>query len=230
VTRRASGGRAYSAPFDDPLGELTPAAQKILEAASRLLVTEGYDALTHERIAKAAGVNKSSIRNSFGSKAALVAAVVDAMVHDGCLGLSATLEGASAQERVHGAVGGIREMIDTDAFAGYFDILPHALRDDDLRARILALYRWWFGENRKWLGMTADAQADPERARLQAGVAQLVAAVIDGLSIQDALDPEYDAGPALDALAVLLETAMPALTVPEEARRSAGGDGSDGAA
>jgi 3-dehydroquinate synthase len=47
---------------------------KILAAASRLLVTEGYDALTHERIAKAAGVNKSSIRNNFGSKAAVVAA------------------------------------------------------------------------------------------------------------------------------------------------------------
>ena len=155
------GGRAYSVPFDDPLGELTPAAQKILAAASRLLVTEGYDALTHERIAKAAGVNKSSIRNSFGNKAAVVVAVVDAMVHDGCLGLSQALEGAGTHERVHGAVDGIREMIRTDAFAGYFDILPHALRDDDLRERVLALYRWWYGENRKWLGMTADRPDRP---------------------------------------------------------------------
>jgi len=206
-------GRAYSAPFDDPLGELRPAARKILAAASRLLVSEGYDALTHERIAAAAGVNKSSIRNNFGSKAALVAAVVDAMVHDGCLELSEALEGAEAHERVRGAVDGIGEMIHSGAFAGYFDILPHALRDDDLRERILALYRWWYGENRKWLGMTADSAADPARARLQLGVAQIVAAIIDGLSIQAALEPEgYDVYPALDALAALLQGALPALT------------------
>lgn len=202
----------YTAPFQDPVAALTPAARKILAAASRLLVDEGYEALTHERIAQAAGVNKSSIRNPFGSKAAVVAAVVDAMVHDGCLELSGALDGAAPKERVLGAVDGIRQMIRTDAFAGYFDILPHALRDPDLRERIHALYRWWYGENRKWLGMRADARTDPERARLQTGVAQLVAAVIDGLSLQAALEPdEYDIDPALDALSLLLAGALPAL-------------------
>jgi AcrR family transcriptional regulator len=214
-------GPHYEAPFDDPLSSLTPAARKILEAASRLLVSEGYNALTHERIAAAAGVNKSSIRNTFGSKAAVVAAVVDAMIHDGCLELAETLAGADGHERVTGAVEGIREMIAGDAFAGYFDILPHALRDRDLRPRVLALYRWWFGENRVWLGMTADAVVDPERARLQLGVAQLVAAIIDGLSIQAALDPGgHDAGPALDALALLLEGALGELVATEPAART----------
>ena len=114
---------------------------------------------------------------------------------------------------MRGAVDGIGEMIHSGAFAGYFDILPHALRDDDLRGRILALYRWWYGENRKWLGMTADARRTRRGARLQLGVAQIVAAIIDGLSIQDALEPEgYDVYPALDALAALLEGALPVLT------------------
>lgn len=213
MTTLARRAPAYTAPFDDPVAELTPAARKILAAASRLLVDEGYEALTHERIARAAGVNKSSIRNTFGSKAALVAAVVDAMIHDGCLELSGALDGAAPQERVLGAVDGIRHMIRTDAFAGYFDILPHALRDPELRARILALYRWWYGENRKWLGMRADPRAEPERARLQGGVAQLIAAVIDGLSLQAALEPEdHEIDPALDALSLLLAGALPALT------------------
>src|SRR5664280_1707854 len=96
--------RDYAPPFEDPLDSLTKSAQKIIEAATWLLANSGYDALTHERIAEVAGVNKSSIRNNFGSKAAVVTAVVDAMIHDGCVELSETLAGIEAPERVPRAV------------------------------------------------------------------------------------------------------------------------------
>ena len=198
----------YDAPFEDPWDSLTPGAKRIVAAAADLLATEGYDALTHERIAEVAGVNKSTIRYHFKSKSAVVAAVVDAMIHDGCLQLVDMLEGADSHRRVDGAVTAMRDMIvETNAFRGYFDILPHALREPELRDRIRALYEWWYVENQKWLGLTEDG--DPERARLRLGVGQIIAGLIDGLSIQAALDPDgYDMGPALDALVIMLRASV----------------------
>lgn len=205
-------GRGYTTPFDDPLDSLTVSAQKIIEAASMLLSTSGYDALTHERIAEAAGVNKSSIRNNFGSKAAVVAAVVDAMIHDGCLELSRTLAGVEpSEERVRGAVEGIRDLVQAEPFEGFFDVLPHARRDPELRARISELYRWWYEETREWLGMDADPSTDPGKARLQLGVARIITAIIDGLLIQLAIEiiPEdADISSALDALKIMLRAVI----------------------
>jgi AcrR family transcriptional regulator len=206
-----SDGRQYTTPFNDPLDSLTVSAQKIIEAASWLLVTSGYDALTHERIAEVAGVNKSSIRNNFGSKAAVVTAVVDAMIHDGCMELSRTLAGVEASERVRRAVQGIRELVRADAFAGFFDVLPHARRDPELRARLTELYHWWYDETRQWLGMLADASVDPEKARLQLGVARIITAIIDGLLIQlsiEVIPEDADISSALDALSIMLRAVI----------------------
>lgn len=208
---QAESGRPYAVPFDDPLNSLTTTGQKIIEAASWLLANEGYDSLTHERIAQVAGVNKSSIRNTFGSKAAVVAAVVDAMIHDGCIELSQKLTAVQGPDRVQGAVEGIGDLVRIDATRGFFDVLPHALRDPELRDRIVKLYDWWYGEHRKWLGMTSDSASDPALARLQLGMARVVAAIINGLTIQVALEliPEdCDLGPALDALSLVLATAQ----------------------
>ena len=135
-------------PFEDPLSTLPETAQKILEAASRLLAERGYAAITLENVAAEAGVNKASIRYNFGNKAGLVAAVVDALIHDECLRLAADLRTVSEQDRLHAAMVGIEGMIvGADSFRGFFDILPHAFRDDDLRERMFELYRWWYHQN-----------------------------------------------------------------------------------
>lgn len=205
-------GRHYTVPFADPLGSLTKSAQKIIEAGSWILATEGYDSLTYERIARVAGVNKSSIRNNFGSKAGVVAAVVDAMIHDGCIELSETLTEAGSEERVRRAVQGVRGLSSAETFRGFFDVLPHALRDPELRERLCRLYEWRYKETRKWIGSNAADAAAPS-AQLQVGIARLMTAIIDGLSIQVALEiiPEdCDLGPPLEALVFLLEG------VPEE--------------
>ena len=187
MTNKAEG-HTYVVPFDDPWDSLTPGAKKIVAAAAELLGKEGYDALSYERIAQEAGVNKSTIRYNFGSKSVVVAAVVDAMVHDGCIQLSETLADAGMEERVDGAVSAIEQMIArTEAFHGYFDVLPHALREPELRDRILALYRWWYVVNQEWLGLVGGTTS--VNARIRLGVGQIIAALIDGLSIQAALDP-----------------------------------------
>ena len=196
-------------PFENPLSTLPETAQKILAAASRLLAERGYAALTLENVAAEAGVNKASIRYNFGNKAGLVAAVVDGLIHDECLRLAADARTVGELDRLHAAMVGIEGMIvSADSFRGFFDILPHAFRDDDLRERIFELYRWWYRQNLEWLGLAADT-ADGEQHELLTGLAELIAAIPDGLSVQAGLDPEhFDLRRPLAALELLLRNSM----------------------
>jgi AcrR family transcriptional regulator len=201
--------RSAWVPFEDPLSTIPETAQKILAAASRLLAERGYAALTLENVAAEASVNKASIRYNFGNKAGLVAAVVDALIHDECLRLAADLRTVNEDDRLHAAMVGIEGMIaGADSFRGFFDILPHAFRDDDLRERMFELYRWWYRQNLEWLGLALDGAANDEHEILM-GLAELIAAIPDGLSIQAGLDPEhFDLKRPLAALELLLRNSM----------------------
>ena len=196
-------------PFEDPLTSLPETAQKILAAASRLLAERGYQAVTLENVAAEAGVNKASIRYNFGNKAGLLTAVVDALIHDECLRMAANAHSASDEDRLHAAIMGIQGMIvSADAFRGFFDILPRAFRDPDLRDRMFELYKWWYRQNLGWLGLTADGtQGDAHE--LLMGLAELIAAIPDGLSVQIGLDPDgFDLRRPLAALEFLLRNSM----------------------
>jgi len=195
-------------PFEDPVSSLPRTAQKILDAATRLLAERGYEAVTLENVAAEAGVNKASIRYNFGNKAGLIIAVADALIHDECLRMAADIQGVPADERLHAAMTGIRGMIvSADSFRGFFDILPHAFRDPELRTRMFALYQWWYQQNLKWLGL--DGPGDVEQNDLLMGLAELIAAIPDGLSVQAGLDPEgFDLGRPLATLEFLLRNSM----------------------
>jgi AcrR family transcriptional regulator len=71
----------YELPFSDPTPDLSPTAARILEAAKRVLAREGFRGLTFEAIAKEAGENPALIRYHFGSKAGLLAALVDSVLY-----------------------------------------------------------------------------------------------------------------------------------------------------
>jgi AcrR family transcriptional regulator len=212
-------------PFDDPLSTLPETARRILDAATSLLSERGYEAVTLENVAAAAGVNKASIRYNFGNKAGLISAVADALIHDECLRLSASVSEVPEDERLHAAMDGIRGMIvGADAFRGFFDILPHAFREPELRARIFALYKWWYVENLKWLGL--DGRPQGEHHELLLGLAELIAAIPDGLSVQAGLDPEgFDLARPLAAFELLLRNSMPELRALAAAEAAAEGAG-----
>jgi AcrR family transcriptional regulator len=195
-------------PLEDPSGSLPETAQRILAAATRLLAERGYEAVTLENVAAEAGVNKASIRYNFGNKAGLVMAVVDLLIHDECLRLAADTENVPEEERLHVAMLGIRRMIlEADSFRGFFDILPHAFRDPELRERMFSLYIWWYQQNLKWLGLGGSKTAMD--SDLLMGLAELMAAVPDGLSVQAGLDPEgFDLTRPLAALEFLLRNSM----------------------
>ena len=211
-----TGGR-LDVPFEDPISTLPKTAQKILAAARKLLIEGGYETMTLENVAGEAGVNKASIRYNFGNKAGLVIAVLDAYIHDECLRLVATMKGVPPEEVVATAMSGMRNMlVEADNFQGYFDILPYAFREPELRERMLALYKWWYLQNLAWLGLR-DAP-DVEHNETLVGLGELVCAVIDGLCIQAGLQPDgFDMGRALRVFGLLLENSM------EQLRASAGG-------
>jgi len=182
------------------------------------LVESGYEAMTLENVAAEAGVNKASIRYNFGNKAGLVIAVVDAYIHDECLNLAADIRQIPEQDRVDTAIKGMRKMlVEADSFKGFFDILPHAFRDAELRERMLALYRWWYLQNLAWLGLADTPGAEQDQTLL--GLAELVCAVIDGICVQAGLQPEgFDIGRPLAAFGLLLENSIDQLR--EVARRA----------
>lgn len=59
------------APFDDPV--LTPAGERLLDAASELFYRRGIRAVGVDLVAEAAGTTKKTLYDRFGSKDALVA-------------------------------------------------------------------------------------------------------------------------------------------------------------
>jgi AcrR family transcriptional regulator len=203
---------AVRLPVDDPFTSLPATAQKILAAASRLLAESGYSAVTLENVAREAGVNKASIRYNFGNKAGLLMALVDGLIHDECLRMAADLDKVDRKDRLAAAMEGIGGMIvSADSFKGFYEVLPQAFRDRELRERLFILYRWWYGLNLRWLGLPDEIDEDTDY--LIVGLAELIAAIPDGLSIQGALDPDnFDVARPLAALELLLRNSMDELS------------------
>jgi AcrR family transcriptional regulator len=223
----AKGHGKLQLPLEDPSTSLPETAQRILAAATSLLAERGYEAVTLENVAAEAGVNKASIRYNFGNKAGLLMAIVDNLIHDECLRLAADTENVPEEERLHVAMLGIRRMIvEADSFRGFFDILPHAFRDPELREHMFSLYVWWYQQNLKWLGL-GDSKSAMDSDMLM-GLAELIAAIPDGLSVQSGLNPDgFDLSRPLATLEFLLRNSMSQLV--EIARREAQKDATTGA-
>jgi len=215
-------GPALTIPVENPSSSLPVTAQKILSAAHKLLVEKGYDAVTLEKVAAEAGVNKASIRYNFGNKAGLVASVVDSVIHEEFTHGAETFATVPSGDRVHALVEGKRHLLAaTDRLQGLFDILPHAIRDEVLRRRIWSSYPWWAQQNLRLLGLECvDARECPE---LLAGLGSLITAVVDGLAVQSLLEPDdFDVDRPLRALEFLLDAALP------QVQETASEDGRDG--
>ncbi|MCX6364665.1 MAG: helix-turn-helix domain containing protein, partial [Actinobacteria bacterium] len=128
--------------LEDPMEALAPTARRLLAAAQGLLASGGFEALKLSAIAREADESKASIGYHFGNKAGLVTALVDSFAHDANRGL---FEDAGALpsggERIHALIDGeSRIAADAESYQSFFDVLPHALRDEDLRERVAALY------------------------------------------------------------------------------------------
>ena len=193
--------------LDDPMEALPPTAQRLLAAARRLLVREGYGALTFAAIAEEAGEAKGSIGYHFGNKDGLMAALVDSLVHDANRALIRECEAQpSAGARVRALLDGESRIVaDAESFQAFFEMLPHALRDPALRRRVATLYDGY--RETVWRCLN---DADRSQAPRLRPFAMLMIAIVDGLAIQHGLDP--DRADVAGAIRLWEQLARPLLT------------------
>ncbi|MCX6364121.1 MAG: TetR/AcrR family transcriptional regulator [Actinobacteria bacterium] len=209
ATPRSSRGHLRPT-FEDPLSALPETAQKLLVAAKSIIANDGFDALTLNSVSAASGENKAMISYYFDNKAGLVAAVLDSVIHDEYIASHDRMKDVDPKQRTQRLVEEMRRM-DTaiEEFRVFFELLPHVLRDETLRRRIASLYAWYWSVKLEWLGMAdpAGALGDPELL----GLAQVLSAVIDGLAIQAAIDPEIDLANPYRIFHKMLECSLTAL-------------------
>jgi AcrR family transcriptional regulator len=181
---------------DEPIESLPPVARNLLSGARRILEREGFGALSLSAIASEADESKASIGYYFGNKDGLVVALVDSLVHEANRGIiHDTHRYPMGEQRLRALIDGERGIIeDTRSFLTLLEVLPHALRDDSLRERIADLYAGY----RKTILDVLDATEGPDEARLRP-YAVLMIAIVDGLSLQQSLDPDgTDLSAAID--------------------------------
>ncbi len=183
-TRGGDAATTLSVPLDDPISALPPTAQAILAAARDVLLSEGVTGLTVAAVTKRAGANQAAVSYYFGGKSGLMAAVVDATIHDACVQLLETTRelppGAARREYFIAAKRQISE--NDEAYRALFAVLPYALGDARLRETLCAAYDWYRRVNRDSLGID-DALGPRDTEALM----RLVTAVVDGLAIQRTL-------------------------------------------
>jgi len=191
---RVIGLTRYELPFSDPTPDLSPTAARILEAAGRVLSHEGFRGLTFETIAKEAGENPALIRYHFGSKAGLIAALVDSVMYQEAVQLIEQLTAVPAGDGRRKALLALHEGLpeDTDAYRNFFELVPHILRDAELQPHLRELFDWY----RKLDAWALKGAGDAEPPAHIAPMALLTVAIADGIALQKLADPGLDVTPA----------------------------------
>jgi len=189
----ADGGGRRRPPvlgFADPTNALPESAQAILEAARRILVRDGADGLTMSAIGEEAGVRKSLITYHFGSKEGLLAVLFDSVVHDHNLdGMRLLTSQAMGPERVRALLTREKGLAGSPEYRSVtFELLPKVLRSEELRPGVAELWEWYHEVVLRDL----DAWEDEGLRERMAPLASMLLALIDGLSIQRGLDPNFD--------------------------------------
>jgi TetR/AcrR family transcriptional regulator, regulator of biofilm formation and stress response len=186
----------YELPINDPTPDLSPTAARILEAATRVLSRDGFRGLTFESIAKEAGENPALIRYHFGSKAGLIAALVDSVLYQEAVGLIESLAALppGEQRRTELLLLNRRLSEDMDAYRNFFELVPHVLRDDELQPHLLELMDWYRKLDAWALKDPGEKEAPPHISPL----ALLTVAIVDGVALQKLADPDLDFEPAFE--------------------------------
>lgn len=167
--------------------ERSSTARRILSAAQDILAERGYADLTMTAISQVTGLNRALVSYHFGGKGGLLMALVETLFQDPDVGLveeiRSTREGA---DRVEDFLDWQRRVSGRDRTNRMlYELLPHALRDPEVRARFAEEYRVYREVDADCLGA---APRELDEAEL-AALAAVSIAVVEGLGIQRALDP-----------------------------------------
>lgn len=170
------------------LHDLPPTARRIFDAAQTILSERGYAELTMAALEQESGANRALVSYYFGGKAGLVAALIDSLFQSpddaGVEQIRAESQGAERTQRFLEWQRGISA--DDRVNRMLYELLPHALRDPEVRVRFAEEYR-------VYREVDGDCLASAPRELTEAEADALAAvsvAVVEGLGIQRALDPE----------------------------------------
>lgn len=166
---------------------IPPTAQRLLDAARRLLARSGYNSLTVEAIGQEAGENKALIRYYFGSKNGLLLALVDGLISDTLWharrrlsALASTEDRASLVVETLGTI-----MSDGQSYLLLYDLLPHLLQNATMTRQLAELYRGYRDLNAQALW----GDRDESTPQIVYDVAAMSVAVTDGLALQLLAEP-----------------------------------------
>ena len=186
----------YEIPIEDPAPRLAPTAARILEAARRVLARDGFRALTFANIAAEAGENPALIRYHFGSKAGLITTLIDSVMYLESVELIEMLASEPPGDERRRALFRLHQTYarDLESYQLFYEIVPHILRDDDLRPHLRALFDWY----RKLDAWALSAQTGVDHPAGLEPLALLTVAIADGVALQVQADPDLDIGPAFE--------------------------------
>jgi AcrR family transcriptional regulator len=184
---------------------LHPTAQRILAAAKRILVERGYRGLTLQAISAEAGVNKAGVWYYFGGKEQLVLALLQevAVTESHHFGARPAVD-ATLGERIDLIVGSAAQLKErVERFAAFYELLPEASRDAQLREHLMTYYQGWYA----WASevLTPSRSDGAGRGVTPATVGQFASILLDGIFMQMVV-----AAPGFD-LEAALETARETL-------------------
>jgi len=170
------------------LADLPPTARRILGAAQTILSERGYAELTMAAIEQESGANRALVSYYFGGKAGLVAVLIDSLFQSpGDAGVEQIRAESEGPERTGRFLDWQRGVSADDRINRMlYELLPHALRDPDVRARFAEEYRVYREVDGDCIASAPRELSDEESEALAA----VSIAVVEGLGIQRALDPE----------------------------------------
>lgn len=177
---------------------LHPTAKKILAAAKRILTERGYQGLTLQAISAEAGVNKAGVWYYFGGKEQLVLALLEdvAVTESHHFGTRPAAD-ATLDERIDLIVGSADQVKErVERFAAFYELLPEASRDAELREHLMTYYQGWY----EWANevLAASGSGGDGRAETSATIGQFASILLDGIFMQMVVAaPDFDLEAAL---------------------------------
>jgi len=175
-------------PLDEWLDGLSPTAVHIVQAGRALLLDEGYHAVTIERVALEANVDSSTVRRLFVTKAGLVHAIWDRLQIEAWGELVQRVRNVAPAERFDSYVRGLSLLLADERIGiATAEVVANGLRDTVIRGKIAADYDI---ARDSTFRVTALDEGEGNEARRRRTLVSLVIAVIDGLSMQTAANPQ----------------------------------------
>ena len=170
------------------MADLPPTARRLLAAAQDILAERGFSELTMTAISQVSGVNRALVSYYFGGKAGLLAALVETLFLNPDVGFVEEIRSSRVgEDRADAFLDWQRRVSQNDRTNRMlYELLPHALREPEVRARFAEEYRVYRAVDGDCL---AAAPRELSEAELDA-LAAVSIAVVEGLGIQRALDPD----------------------------------------